>query len=361
MIRQTECERKAMMMKAAVVRGPRDIRIETVDVPSVRDDEVLVKVMACGICGTDVHAFKKGGGAKPRERLILGHEFSGEVVQVGSAVQGLKTGDRVVGTGYRSCGSCNRCRQGQIEWCPQPLVPGEGLDGAFAEYVVVPRPMVGKMFFQIPEGLGWEEAATIEPLAVACYAVTRARIKENETAVILGAGMIGQCIAQVCRAMGARTIVSEPSPTRLALAEKLGAGMTLNPRDVDPIEAITTATSGEMAGTVFECSGSPVAFRQAVEIARPFGRVVQVGIFEDSLEISPELASTMFAFKNITLRGSGGQRWDMAMDFVGSGRVKTGDLITHRFSLDAIGEGFNTQLDARKSVKVVILPQSGKG
>lgn len=138
-------------------------------------------------------------------------------------------------------------------------------------------------------------------------------------------------------------------------------GVALNPRDVDPIEAITTATSGEMAGMVFECSGSPVAFRQAVEIARPFSRIAQVGIFEDSLEISPELATTMFAFKNLTLRGSGGQRWDMALDLVGSGRVRTGDLITHRFPLDGIGEAFNTELDAGKSVKVVILPQSGKG
>ena len=344
------------MMKAAVLHGPRDIRIETVDTPSIRDDEVLVKVMACGICGTDVHAFKKGGGAKLQERLILGHEFSGEVARVGSAVQGLKTGDRVVGIGYRNCGSCYRCRQGQAERCPQPLVPGEGLDGAFSEYVVVPRPMVGKTFFQIPEGLGWEEAATIEPLAVACYAVTRARIQDKETVVILGAGMIGQCIAQVCRVMGARTIVSEPSPMRLALAEKLGAGMVLNPRDVDPVKAIAAATSGEMAGTVFECSGSPIAFCQAVEIARPFSRIVQVGIFENSLEISPQLSSTMFAFKNLTLRGSGGQRWDMAMEFVSSGQVRTGDLITHRFPLDGIREGFETQLDGGKSIKVMIVP-----
>jgi threonine dehydrogenase-like Zn-dependent dehydrogenase len=235
-------------------------------------------------------------------------------------------------------------------------VPGEGLDGAFAEYVVVPRPVVGQTFFQIPEGLSWEAAATIEPLAVACYAVSRARIQIEETVVILGGGMIGQCIAQVCKAMGARTIVSEPSPIRLATAGKLGAGMALNPLETDPVGAVIAATSGGMAGTVFECSGSPIAFRQAVEIVRPFGRIVQVGIFERSLEISAELASTMFAFKNLTLRGSGGQRWDMAIEFVRSGQVKTGDLITHRFPLDGIGEGFETQLDAGKSIKVMIVP-----
>jgi 2-desacetyl-2-hydroxyethyl bacteriochlorophyllide A dehydrogenase len=344
------------MMKAAVVRGPRDIRIEMVETPSIRDDEVLVKVMACGICGTDVHAYKKGGGTKPQGRLILGHEFSGEIAGVGSSMQGLNMGDRVVGIGYRNCGSCYRCQQGQAEWCPQPLVPGEGLDGAFAEYVVVPRPTLGKTFFHIPEGLGWEEAATIEPVAVACYAVTRARIQAKDTVAILGAGMIGQCIAQVCKTMGAITIISEPSPTRLALAKKLGADLALNPRETDPIKAIATATSGDMPGVVFECSGSPIAFRQAVEIARPFGQIIQVGMFEDSLELSPDLASMMFAFKNLTLRGSGGQRWDMAVDFVRSGQVKTGELITHRFPLDRIKEGFETQLDPGNSIKVVITP-----
>ena len=132
--------------------------------------------------------------------------------------------------------------------------------------------------------------------------------------------------------------------------------MALNPLETDPVEAVVAATSGGVAGTVFECSGSPIAFRQAVEIARPFGRIVQVGIFERSLEISAELATTMFAFKNLTLRGSGGQRWDMAIDFMRNGQVKTGDLITHRFPMDGIGEGFETQLDAGKSIKVMMIP-----
>jgi threonine dehydrogenase-like Zn-dependent dehydrogenase len=131
---------------------------------------------------------------------------------------------------------------------------------------------------------------------------------------ILGAGMIGQCIAQVCRTMGARVIVSEPSPIRLALVNRLGADMVLNPRETDPVEAIAAATSGDMASAVFECSGSPMASLQAVEIARPFGKIIQVGIFEDSVAISAELARTMFASKNLTLRGSGGQGWDLAVE-----------------------------------------------
>lgn len=344
------------MMKAAVLKAPRDIRIEMLQTPSIRSDEVLLKVMACGVCGTDVHAYKNGRVLRSLGRPILGHEFSGEVIKVGETVQGVNEGDRVIGTGYRHCGNCHRCQRGQVEWCSQPLVPGEGLDGAFAEYVVVPRPAIGKTVFRVPDGLSWEEAATIEPVAVACYAVARARIQSEEIVVILGAGMIGQCIAQVCRTIGARTIVSEPSPIRLAMARSSGVDITLDPVETDPVEAVAMATSGDMASVVFECSGSPVAFRQAVEIARPFGKIIQVGLFEGTLELLPDLTGNMFAFKNLTIRGSGGQRWDMAVDLVGKRQVKTHNLITHRFRLDDIKEAFETQLDSNKAIKVIVHP-----
>ena len=343
-------------MRAAVLRGPRDIRVEMVDTPPIREDEVLVKVMACGICGTDLHAYKKGGGAGGAGRLILGHEFSGEAARIGAAIEGVKEGDRVVGTGYRGCGACYRCRQGDAARCPRPLVPGEGLDGAFAEYVVVPRPMVGRTFFRIPDGMGWEEAATMEPLAVACHAAARGRIQKGQTVAVIGAGMIGQCIAQVVRSMGARTIVSEPSPLRLAVAGRLGAEITINPGGTDPVSAVTAATSGDMADAVFECSGSPAGFRQAVDMVRPFGTMVQVGLFEKGLEIPADLASMIFAFKNLTLRGSGGQRWEMALELAGSGRVKTGGLVTQVFPLDRIRDGFESQLDPGSSIKGLITP-----
>ncbi len=343
-------------MRAAVLRGPLDIRAETIETPSAREDEILVRVMACGICGTDLHAYKNGGSVTPPGRLILGHEFSGVITAVGTAVEGLSPGDRVVGTGYRGCGSCPRCMRGESAQCPRPMVPGEGLDGAFAEFVAVPHPMPGRTVFRIPEGMGWKEAATIEPLAVACHAAARARIQKGQTVVIVGAGMIGQCIAQVCRSMGARAIVSEISPLRLNMARKLGAEVVLNPRETNPIEAVAAATSGNMADAVFECSGAPAGFRQAAEMVRSFGTMIQVGIFEKSLEIPAELASTMFAFKNLTLRGSGGQRWDMAVQLVGSGQVRTGELVTRSFSLDRVREAFECAMDPECSIKVVVTP-----
>ena len=345
-------------MRAAIIYGPRDIRMETVAYPSIKKDEILVKVRACGICGTDIHTYKVGktSTSQSQQPIILGHEFSGEIVEVGQSVLGLKTGDKIVGTGYRACGKCHWCQTGQSDRCPNPTVPGEGLDGAFAEYVVVPNPALGKTIFHIPENLSWEEAATVEPLSVACFAVSRARIEPNQAVVILGAGMIGQCIAQVCKAMGTKVIVSEPSIIRLTMARKSGADVALNPRKTSPVEAVAEVTSGEMASVVFECSGAPAAFRQAPLLTRPFGRIIQVGMFEDTLELRPELLSLMFNFRNLTLRGSGGQRWDMAVELMQTGQVKTKELITHRLLLENIKEAFEAQINSDEAIKVIIEP-----
>ena len=136
-------------MKAALIYGPRDIRVETVETPTVQEDEILVKVKACGICGTDMHVYKTGRTSGSKMPVILGHEFSGEIVDIGKPIDGLSVGDKVIGTGLRGCGECHWCRQGQTYRCTNPSVPGEGLDGAFAEYVIVPNPTPGQMLFHV--------------------------------------------------------------------------------------------------------------------------------------------------------------------------------------------------------------------
>lgn len=340
-------------MRAARIHGPRDIRSETVADSSVRADEILVKVHACGICGTDVHTYRIGSPLP----VIPGHEFSGEVLEVGPAVHGVHAGDRVVGTGYRNCGQCRACRSSHPERCPNPRVPGEGHDGAIAEYVIVPNPMLDSTLFRIPDGMSWEEAATIEPVAVSCFAARRARIQPEDTVVVLGAGMIGQGVAQACKAMGAyRVIVSEPSAWRRRMAGHLGADVVFDPSAVDAADAVAEATAGDMARVVFECSGSLSAFHQAPLLVRPFGTVVQVAMYEDPIELSPDQMKTMFQFRNLTLRGSGGQRWDMAVEYLKTARVRTEDLITHIFCLDDAKEAFETQLNSSEAIKVLIKP-----
>jgi 2-desacetyl-2-hydroxyethyl bacteriochlorophyllide A dehydrogenase len=343
-------------MRAAVIYGPRDIRLETVEDPSVRGDEILLKVKACGICGSDIHIYKMGAMSTFPNLRILGHEFSGEIVEVGSDIEGLKVGDTVLGTGRRNCGRCHWCQRGQSHRCSNIAVPGYGLDGAFAEYVVVPNPVLGKTFFKIPEALSWEEAATVEPMAVACFAVEQALIQPNETVVILGAGMIGQGVVQAAKARGAaRVIVCEPSPKRLTMAKKLGADVALNPKEIDPIKAVMEVTSRKMADVAFECSGVAAGFHQALRMVRAFGRVMQVAVFEQNVELEPDLMSLM-TFRNLTLRGCAGQRWAMALELVRLGQVKTRDLITHELSLNNAKEAFETQINSDEAIKVLIKP-----
>ena len=345
-------------MKAAVLSGPLDVRIETVATPSIRNNEVLVKVRAAGICGSDMHNYKTGDKpvAYQPTPVILGHELSGEVVEVGAVVQGLTVGDKVLGTGIGKCGTCRWCQQGRSDLCPNVGLPGYGRSGAFAEYVAVPNPQLGKTLFKKPESMSWNEAATIEPLCVSCFAVEQAMIQPNQTVVVLGAGMIGQGVAQVAKAKGAaRVIVSEPSVKRLAMAKKLGADVALNPKEVDVIKAVMEANSGKKVAVVFECSGVPDAFRQALQMVQPYGKVMQVAVFEKNVEISSDLMSLM-THTNVSVRGCGGQRWEMAFELVRSGQVKTADLVTHEFSLDDAKKAFDTQLNSDEAIKVLIKP-----
>jgi len=339
-------------MKAAILAGPRDIRLADIDVPHPRADEILVRVKACGICGTDLHAYRTGKVAS--ERKILGHEFSGLVAEVGKSIEGVAVGDRVAGTGCRNCGRCYWCGQNQPHRCTSPLVPGEGLDGAFAEYVIVPNPMPGKMLFHLSEDVDWVTGAMLEPLSVACFAVTRARIQPGDTVLVMGAGMIGQCVIQVCKTLGARVVVSELSNLRRKVAREGGADAVVDPKGTNPSGEITVITSGEMANVAFECSGSPSAFKQACQTVRPFGRIIQVGMFEQKLEIEPDFMSMIFAYRNLTIRGSGGQRWDMAIDLLQRNRFRASGLVSHFVPLDRASEAFATQLDPEKAIKVVI-------
>ncbi|RLC95099.1 MAG: hypothetical protein DRI39_01045, partial [Chloroflexi bacterium] len=130
----------------------------------------------------------------------------------------------------------------------------------------------------------------------------------------------------------------------------------INPREKDPVEAVREATAQQMADVVFECSGAPAAFRQAGHMVRAYGRIMQVGMFEQDLQLSPELMSLMFQFRNVTLRGCGGQRWDMALDLMRAGQVRTTDLITHRFPLNQVREAFNAQLNSDDAIKVLVKP-----
>ena len=243
-----------------------------------------------------------------------------------------------------------------MDKCADFGLPGWGMDGAFAEYVVVPNPLDGITTFKKPDPMSFAEAATVEPVSVACFTVDQANLQPKDTVVVMGAGIIGQGIAQIAKARGsARVIVCEPSARRLAAAGSLGADVTINPAEMDPVKAVESATSQNMAQVVFECSGAPAAFYQALQMLSGHGKLMQVAVYEKDITVKPDLMS-MMTFNNLCLRGCGGQNWAGAFDLVHTGQVRTKDLITHEFSLDDVQEAFTIQADAGASIKVLLKP-----
>ena len=231
------------------------------------------------------------------------------------------------------------------------------MDGAFAEYVVVPNPMLGQTFFKMPETMSWEEASVVEPMSVGCFAVDQAQIKPGATVVVLRLGVIGQGIAQMARVAGAgKVIVSEPSQKRLEVAKELGADVIINPKTANPVEIVREITSEGMAHIVFECSGTPDAFLQGLNMLGRYGKMMQVAVFSKPFEIQPDQINLLTS-KNLTIRGcAGGSGWPKAFELVKSGQVKTQELITHIFDLDSIKDAFKTQANADESIKVVVRP-----
>lgn len=336
-------------MKAAVLRGARDIRIEDWPRPMVEPDGILVKVKACGVCGSDLHPYKLG----EQDGVIFGHEFSGDVAEVGANVADIREGDRITGVGYRPCGQCYWCQQGRFHRCSALALLGYELPGALAEYVLIPRAQLGRTVFRLPPALTYEEAATVEPLSVAVYAVNRAQPQGEATAVVIGAGMIGLCAVQVLKALGvSRVIVSGRRAKRLKAAAESGADLIIDAAAEDAVLLVQQATSGMCADIVLECAGSPTTFRQAIDMVRGRGIVLLVGLYEESVRWDPATAIN----KNVTLVGCLGGNFPRAIELLEACEVDTKTLVTHEFPLEKASEAFETQLNDQHTVKVLVKP-----
>lgn len=338
-------------MKAAVFYGPGDIRVEDVSEPQVEPDGILIQVKACGICGSDLHIYKLGGQVEPG--LVMGHEFSGDVIEVGANVADIKKGDRVIATGWKPCGECKWCQSGQPLLCTQIKIIGIGFPGAFAERVSVPLAGVNVNVFPLADEMSYEIGATVEPLSVAVYAATTAEPASENTVVVLGAGAIGQCVLQVFKAMGVgKVIVSETSKMRLELAKAMGADVVINAAEEDPVERVREATSEMGADIVVECAGVPATFHQAIEMVARRGKIMLVGVYEEPIQWEP----LYLIGKNIRMIGCLGGGFLQAIDFLQTGIINTRPIVTHEFPLDKAHEAFKTQLKTEEAVKVLIKP-----
>jgi L-iditol 2-dehydrogenase len=288
-------------MKALVLKEYRQFAYEEVSAPTPGPDEVLVAVRACGICGSDVHGMD-GSTGRRRPPIIMGHEAAGVIAGLGAGVTGWKPEDRVTFDSTIYCGLCDYCRSGEINLCEQRRVLGVSCEeyrqhGAFAEFVVVPQ----RILYRLPEGLKFEQAALVEPFAIALHAVRRSPPSLNDTVVVVGAGMIGLALVQALGRTGCgRLIVVDVAADRLALADKSGATHTIDSAKTDPAEAVAKLTRGRGADLAFEAVGVSPTVDLALRSVRKGGAVTLVGNVAPKIEFPLQITVT----RELTVYGS---------------------------------------------------------
>jgi len=336
-------------MLAAVFKGQGQLALEERPTPRIqKPDDVLLRVEGCGICGTDVHILEVPPGHPATPGAILGHEYVGEVLEVGEAVTNLKPGDRVVVAPNLACGVCTYCRMGRPNQCQNFTTLGIFLDGGFARYNVAPA----KALYPIASDLPLEEAVLVEPLSCVLGGTEKVRLQPGETAVILGAGPIGLLFILVFKAAGAgKIIVSEVSPFRLEFAHKVGADVTVNPRKQD-LKEVVMAETKLGADVVVDAVG--MLFPQAIELARKGGKVVLFGMNQQAL---PQVRQYDITRNELEIYGTfiGINTFPPAIKMLESRAVRPSVLITHRLPLSRIHEGFEA-IKAGRAIKVLIRP-----
>jgi len=320
-----------------VLHAVGDLRCEEVADPAPKPGEVLVKVRACGVCGSDLpRVFDKGTYHFP---TIPGHEFAGEVTAVGTGADADLVGRGVAVFPLIPCGKCAMCAVGAFAQCEDYDYLGSRSDGAFAEYVCVPA----WNLVPIPAGVSFEEAAMLEPAAVALHAVRQGRVDAGDAVLIFGAGPIGLLAGSWARICGAaHVLLADVDPAKLDFAERLGFDLRLNPRDLD-VEAWVRAITDRGADVVIEASGSAAAFEDGMRSARTFGRVVLMGNPAGDMRLSQQGYWAILR-KELTVRGTWNSRygtppkdeWALAMDYMALGRLEVGPLITHRVGLEEL-------------------------
>jgi len=334
-------------MKAATFYGVGDLRIESRETPQVLAGHVLVRVAACGICGTDRHIYHGEFDTTPP--VIIGHEYAGEIVVVGEGVSRLSVGDRVAIDPNMPCGVCRPCRRGDICLCENLLALGVDVDGGFAEYSLAPQ----QQCCPLPDTVSPLEGAMIEPLACCLRGIDRADIQAGDTVVIIGGGAIGLMLAQLARLRGAaRLLLSDPIPERRKMALDLGVDAIIDPLASEPLTPGSPLDGG--ADVVIEAVGSRTTTQQAVEWSAPGATILWFGVTPPGHTIPVE-PNEVFR-KELTIRGARMNPYthDRALALLASGQVQVAPLITRTIDLDALPG----VLDAPpgSDIKTVVVP-----
>lgn len=354
-------------MRALLLSEYKTLSVVDMPTPEIGDDEVLVRVRACGICGSDIHGYD-GSTGRRIPPLVMGHEAAGVIERVGRGVTGFIAGDRVSFDSTVSCGACDFCRRGQINLCDNRTVLGVSCGdyrrhGAFAEYVAVPS----RILYKLPDNLPFERAALLEAVSVAVHAVSRHVPKASpldslrslgagDTAVVVGSGMIGLLIIQVLKAKGSRNIIAvDIDPQKLALAQRLGATHTVNANESDVPAAVRGLSGGKGADVCFEVVGQTDTVVTAIRSLRKGGTVVLVG----NLSPRVELPLQEVVSREISVLGSCASSGEIpeCIDLLASGVVDVDPIISLKASLDDGPELFARLYGGdRTLMKVIIQP-----
>jgi L-iditol 2-dehydrogenase len=333
-------------MKCAVWYGKDDIRIEECPISKPNPGQVLVKVVYSGICGTDQHIL---AGEMPlsmhRPPKVIGHEFTGEIAEIGADVSGLQKGMRVVAHPRGYCGECYFCRNAHENFCTHQA-PWQG---AFAEYVLVKS----KQVYVLPDEISFEEAAIVEPLAITVHVADRAEISSGQTVCIIGAGTIGLLMLQVAYYAGAaKVIISDPVEERLKLAQKLGADITVNPLKEDLPSVLREATGNLGVDSYIETAGLPFTIKQGISVLRNAGGILVI-VGAPSASANIEINPFEFYSREITVKGSFFSPYCFDRAIALLKRVDVKSLITHKIPLINIREGF-AALKRKEAIKVLL-------
>jgi L-iditol 2-dehydrogenase len=343
-------------MKALVLKQYNQLVVEEVPAPRIAPDEALVRVKACGICGSDVHGMD-GSTGRRRPPVIMGHEAAGTIAETGPAVSGWKIGDRVTFDSTIWCGACRHCRRGEINLCDDRRVLGVSCteyrrDGAFAEFVAVPA----RVLYRLPDSLPFEEAALVESLSIAVHAAGRLPVRLGDMALVVGAGTIGLLAIQALKARGCTIVAAaDVAPERLEQARKLGADAGIDTRTADAAAEMKRLTDGRGADVAVEAVGLPATIRIAVESVRKGGALALVGTF------SPEVALPLqsVVVREIALFGScaSNGEYPACLDLMAGGRVDVRSLISAVAPLAEGPSWFKRLYDREPGLlKVVLAP-----
>jgi 2-desacetyl-2-hydroxyethyl bacteriochlorophyllide A dehydrogenase len=341
-------------MRAVMKTRPEPgVEVRDISVPKTTPDEVLIRVRAAAICGSDLGIYDYTPAySRMRLPVVLGHEFAGVIKGAGDEVEGFRVGDRVLAESVKACGKCSFCRAGMSNLCDDSTLFGIHVDGGFAEYVAVPH----KLLHLVPERMTFEEAAVVEPLSNSVHFATEiAETNPGDLVVVQGCGPIGIFSAQLFRLSGAEVLITGigVDTERFRIAGKLGFE-TVNVDEEDLVERIMSMTGGKGADVAFVAVGAPSALVQAVRLVKKRGQVVVVGIFG----MGVELPVTEIVRREIIVKGAYDARpanFPQSIKLIKEGAINTKDIITHRFPLEKAEEAFSVA-KSKAGGKVLFIP-----